>query len=131
MLASKDLTTILKVFLVIQLIINAFVMQGTIFYVFRASDFSNILISMMGILIMSEIDTIFGLGFKIHLETYHIEILEDKSFMTFKCTKRQKEIAYLWILILFTINFLGAFFLSAYMGSTVCPNFEEFLKQYL
>ena len=34
-------------------------------------------------------------------------------------------------MILFSINFLSTLFLSAYMGSTVCPNFEDFSKQYL
>lgn len=99
---------------------------------FRASDFSNVLVSVGGILIMSEIDSVFGFAFKIHLETYYLEeILEQQNFMEFKCTKKQKELSYLWIMTLFSINFLGAFFLSAYMGSTVCPNFDDFLKQYL
>ena len=114
----------------IQIYVAIFIALQSSSLLYLKRQFVDCLIDLSALLIVNEIDNIFGKFFMMHLKTFHEDVISRENFLKFESTKKHKQVAYYYCMgYLFFMYFHDN--LSFYLNKCYnCLDFDQFYETY-
>ena len=96
-----------KTFLFVQILVSHAVIIISFMFLTANKTILNVLINMGAILVINEMDEIYGKLLVMHIRTYYNDVINQDDFLKFQCEEKDLEVSYIYCLSFIVVTMVN------------------------
>ena len=104
---SHDTDKVSRLLMMIQIIIGASILPISQAFLYNITDFTRLLYSMSGLLLLTNIDNFIAELFTLKKKKNHKKVIKHDDYLTFEFYEIDQDTAYWYVMILFVLNLVN------------------------